>query len=80
MCVVRFNVFPWWKLKYLSHIVWLPFGYSKLINKCTRMRENQNKHENVIPIWDEQIKKPNFKVKLNEIGLYFILGINLTYV
>ncbi len=44
------------------------------------MRENQNKHENVIPIWDEQIKKPNFKVKLNEIGLYFILGINLTYV
>jgi hypothetical protein len=27
------------------------------ISKCTRMMENQSKHENVIVIWDEQIKK-----------------------
>jgi hypothetical protein len=33
--------------------------------------EKQSKHENVITIWDEHIKKgPTLKVKLNEIRLF----------
>jgi hypothetical protein len=35
------------------------------------MIENQSKHENVIAIWDESVKKGStLKVKLNEIRLY----------
>jgi hypothetical protein len=28
-----------------------------ILNKCTRMMENQSKHENITAIWDEQIRK-----------------------
>jgi hypothetical protein len=33
------------------------FDNPNYINKCTRMMENQNKHENVIALWDEHTKK-----------------------
>jgi hypothetical protein len=59
LCVLLIRlVFSWWKLIYLSHIVWLPFQY--YISKCTGMMEKQSKHENVITIWDEHIKKAQF--------------------
>jgi hypothetical protein len=36
--------------------------------------ENQSKHENVVAIWDDQIKNvPTLKAKLNEIGFYLYL-------
>ncbi len=38
--------------------IWFGFHFDNLnyITKCARSRENQSKHENVITIWDEQIK------------------------
>jgi hypothetical protein len=39
-----------------------------ILNKCTRMMENQSKHENVIAIWVEIIKNSStLKAELNKI-------------
>ncbi len=56
--------------KNICHVL---FGFhlnnsNYILNKCTRMIENQSKHENVIAIWVEIIKNGStLKAKLNEI-------------
>jgi hypothetical protein len=45
------------QLKSLSHIVWFPFHEFKLYKKCSRIVGENNKHENVIAIWDGPILK-----------------------
>ncbi len=50
-------VYPRSQLKSLSHIVWFQFHESKLYKECNRIVGEHNKHENLIAIWDEPIKK-----------------------
>jgi hypothetical protein len=45
--------------KCLSHVVYLPF---QIIQQCAlKMLEKHKKHENGIAIWNETIKRFNFK-------------------
>jgi hypothetical protein len=46
--------------KNLSHIVWFPFYESKLY-KGVHNKGEHNKHENLIAIWNELIKRVNPK-------------------
>jgi hypothetical protein len=45
------------QLKSLSYIVGFHFMNLNYIKECTRIVGKHNKHENLIAIWDESIKK-----------------------
>ncbi len=58
-------VYPRLHIKNLSDIVWFPLHESKLYKECTKIVGEYSKHENVIAIWDEPIKKAQPQ-KLNQ--------------
>jgi hypothetical protein len=50
------------------------------IKECTRIVGSHNKHENIIAIWDESIKKGlTFKTKPNEIGFHLLIAMWFRY-
>jgi len=44
------------------------------IKECIRSLGEHNKHENLIAIWDEPIKKVQPKAKQNEIRLHLLIA------